>query len=412
MPRAPAKDGVSWYVAEAPGKGTWSHSGSVREAFEAVQALPAAEQQKGFFVSIRFASVPEAVDLLRKAGEFGVGGMGSAQWMFGNLENYGWTPAYYNPIRWSRLANIQETIRQLEALPVRQQPIRLNIQFSALGEAIARVLQGIEQTQAPDATEEVAELKRNLHEKDTEIQNKALMIQDLQLQLQEMVHFIASPYFLQDKSRSLPPLALRILSYWFGQEYDGAAVLPKQYRLWFGKSDETDEELRRYFGGHLDAAAGGLYDSWTEEPLGIVALVILLDQFPRSIFRGTELSFAYDWKAQMLVSDAIREGQDDKLTAMERVWLYLVFTHSEDIKLQEECVKLARERLGGLEENFHNMLTSIFGKHLTMIEKFGRFPHRNEFMCRTSTPEEDELVNDFRVADNGIGGYLPNSKKA
>merc|ERR1712241_1062311 len=121
-------------------------------------------------------------------------------------------------------------------------------------------------------TEGVAEFKK-LHEKD-------MRIHDLELQVHAMMSTLVGPYFLQAQFNKLPPLALRILTYWFGKDYDGINVAPKQYHLWFGKSEETDREIKLLFGGHLDAAADGLYDEWAQDPLGIVALDILLDQFP------------------------------------------------------------------------------------------------------------------------------------
>jgi uncharacterized protein (DUF924 family) len=203
-------------------------------------------------------------------------------------------------------------------------------------------------------------------------------------------------YFLQDKFKNLPPLALRVLSYWFGLDYDGINVAPKQYHLWFGKSEETDREIKLLFGSHLEAAANGMYDAWAEEPLGMVALNILLDQFPRNIYRNTARSFGYDWKALSLTSEAINSQKDDQLTVMERVWLYLVFTHAEDKEVQNQCVMLAKDKLCDMEANFRKMWITIFEKHETVIEKFGRFPHRNKFMCRKSTADEEEFVNDLK----------------
>jgi len=382
--------GVSWSVVNSNGGETpWNHNVSVKEAFEAVQQLPAEEKKKGFHVSVRFDTVPEATELLSKAVKVGVADMSTAQWMFSQAESGGWTPAYYNPMRWSRLASIDGVLTELNALPVKQQPVRINMQIKDLGEAISHLLQHREQEAKTEESEDVARFEKQLHDKD-------LRIQDLELQIQAMMSTFVGSYFLQKRFEKLPPLALRILTYWFGQDYDGTNVAPKQYHLWFGKSEETDREIRLLFGSHLDAAANGMYDAWAEEPLGMVALDILLDQFPRNIFRNTARSFGYDWKALSLTSVAIRSKKDDELTVMERVWLYLVFTHAEDKEVQKQCVTLAKEKLCDMEINFQNMWNGIFVKHQTVIDKFGRFPHRNKFMCRTSTPEEEDFVNDVR----------------
>lgn len=187
------------------------------------------------------------------------------------------------------------------------------------------------------------------------------------------------------------------MSFWFGPIYDGTegSVAPEQYHLWFGKSEDTDNEIRTRFGHLLDPCADGKFDHWCDQhPLGLVALVILMDQFPRNIFRNSARSFAYDWKANVKVWEFMKEDVDDHLEVMERVWLYLVFTHTEDVRTQNKCCQLGREKLGVMSENFRKMWQGIFDKHETVIEQFGRFPHRNKFLQREATADEDRFVND------------------
>lgn len=217
----------------------------------------------------------------------------------------------------------------------------------------------------------------------------------LKSQLQTMLHTEVSPYFLERFQHELDPLALKILSFWFGKDYDGHSVSPEKYMLWFGKSEATDLEIDLAYKGQLDNVVNGLYDHWNEHPYGTLALVILMDQFPRNIFRNNARSFAYDWKACLLAREGIFQRQcDNEMSPIERVWLYLVFTHAEDLKSQQECVNFGKTKLDGMEKVFKQMWQMIFEKHLVVIEKFGRFPHRNKFLKRPGTPEEEEFVND------------------
>jgi uncharacterized protein (DUF924 family) len=201
------------------------------------------------------------------------------------------------------------------------------------------------------------------------------------------------PYF-QGYIGTLDPLALKVLSFWFGMDYDGATITPEAYHLWFGKSSETDLEISMMFEVYLDKAAAGMYDHWMATPLGVVALLMLMDQFPRNIYRNTARAFAYDWKAIIVTQQALAQGHDDLLTDLEKVWLYLVLTHTEDITTQERCVALATAKLVKMETGFQKMWNLIFQKHLVVIEKFGRFPHRNSVLMRPSTAEEEKFVND------------------
>lgn len=202
------------------------------------------------------------------------------------------------------------------------------------------------------------------------------------------------PDHFADLVGKLDPLAIQVLSFWFGQDYDGQTISPEAYQLWFGKSAETDLDITARFEKHLDDVANGKHDHWAQEPLGVVALLVLMDQFPRNIYRNTARAFAYDWKAIVIAQEALKAGFDDKLSNLERVWIYLVLTHTEDLVSQQQCVNLAKEKLTTMCPGFRKMWNVIFEKHLVVIEKFGRFPHRNQFLRRPSTPQESQFVND------------------
>lgn len=192
----------------------------------------------------------------------------------------------------------------------------------------------------------------------------------------------------------LDPLAVKVLSFWFGTTYDVKTITPKAYDLWFGKSVETDDIMSKHFKSYLAKAAEGKYDHWAKEPLGVVALLLLLDQFPRNIYRNTAGAYRYDWKAGVIAHNALQANMDARLHDLEKVWIYLVLTHTEDLTSQKLCVKLAEENLLQMDENYRQMWKTIFQKHLLVIERFGRFPHRNTLLGRPSTPEEETFVKD------------------
>lgn len=127
----------------------------------------------------------------------------------------------------------------------------------------------------------------------------------LKNQLSSLLELEICPFFAS-MMKVLDPLAIKVLSFWFGPDYegDGGDVAPEQYHLWFGKSAETDLEIHVRFGEQLDRAASGLFDHWCAHPYGTLALVILTDQFSRNIFRNQARGFAYDWKACLCVWEA------------------------------------------------------------------------------------------------------------
>ncbi|HEV7369835.1 DUF924 family protein [Arenibaculum sp.] len=170
---------------------------------------------------------------------------------------------------------------------------------------------------------------------------------------------------------------LDVLDFWFGER-----VWPQ----WFVRSDAFDAEVRERLGvAHEDAASGRL-DDWMQEPRPCLALVILLDQVPRNVHRGTVRAFASDPKALATARLAVERGYDAGFTADERVFLYLPFEHAEDLDAQRRSVELFRERIGP-----GNYLDYAL-RHEEIIVRFGRFPHRNAILGRRSTEEEVEFL--------------------
>lgn len=185
-----------------------------------------------------------------------------------------------------------------------------------------------------------------------------------------------------------------ILQFWFGALDDrGLLADPGHYQLWFNATPEQDARCRQRFGSLVDAALAGSLAHWAADDRGLLALVLLLDQFPRNIHRGTPKAFSGDPQAQALVQAAIDAGRHLQLPAMHRVFLYLPLEHSESLALQDQCVALFEELLAttGLEElaSYHRYAVA----HREVIARFGRFPHRNAALGRTSTDAEREHLN-------------------
>ncbi len=163
----------------------------------------------------------------------------------------------------------------------------------------------------------------------------------------------------------------RILDFWFASE-----------GLWFKKDDAFDETIRERFAADYEsAAAGGLAD-WRETSDGCLALIVLLDQFPRNMFRASARAFATDTLALGIAETAVERGFDQAVAAARRRFVYMPFMHAEDVDHQRRCVDL----FTALENDPGGVNYAI--KHLEIIERFGRFPHRNEILGRQSTPEE------------------------
>jgi uncharacterized protein (DUF924 family) len=187
-------------------------------------------------------------------------------------------------------------------------------------------------------------------------------------------------------SEAGPAKAEEVLDFWFGRE--GEPGYGEFREAWFRKDPEFDELVRNRFQDlHEEAAMGGL-DDWKQEARSCLALVILLDQFPRNMFRGDPRSYATDRKAQEIAEYAVDRALDRELPAFQRMFLYMPFMHSENLGHQRRSVELFRI-LAGEDEGDSS---SYAVRHMEIIERFGRFPHRNEVLGRRTTPEEAEFL--------------------
>ncbi|MBN8955941.1 MAG: DUF924 domain-containing protein [Rhizobiales bacterium] len=157
-------------------------------------------------------------------------------------------------------------------------------------------------------------------------------------------------------------------------------------KKWFAKNDAFDKEIRTRFLSLYEQAAAGELSDWESSPVGALALLILLDQFPRNMFRNDARAFVADELARGIADRAIERGFDQHASVDDRVFFYLPFEHSEAMEDQERCLALMR----GLG---NDDLLKWAQLHADIIRRFGRFPHRNAVLGRDSTPEEKAFLD-------------------
>lgn len=167
-----------------------------------------------------------------------------------------------------------------------------------------------------------------------------------------------------------------ILDFWFSE------IQPE---LWWKKDAAFDGMVARRFGGLLDSAKAGELYKWRETAEGALAEIIVLDQFSRNIRRDEARAFAQDAMALVLAQEAVRRGLDKALTTQQRHFLYMPYMHSESRWIHEEAVRLftALGDAGALD---------FERRHKAIVDRFGRYPHRNAILGRVSTPEEIEFL--------------------
>ncbi|UFP97091.1 DUF924 family protein [Gloeobacter morelensis] len=177
--------------------------------------------------------------------------------------------------------------------------------------------------------------------------------------------------------------AVDIVDFWFCEpehpEYG------KFRWMWFTQDASFDEQLRERFAEDYEQAAGGTYDEWRQMPYSGLGLILLLDQFPRNLFRNTPKSFATDPKALAVAESLVGRELDQVLIPVQRMFVYLPFEHSENLEHQQRSVELF-ERLAA--EPGMEIPIDYARRHRDVIVRFGRFPHRNAILGRPSTPEE------------------------
>jgi uncharacterized protein (DUF924 family) len=196
--------------------------------------------------------------------------------------------------------------------------------------------------------------------------------------------------------------AAQIREFWFGKLPLSAKDFAERGRLWFGDPADTDEERRERdnaiqarFGATLDRAARGELDSWAASPRRRLSLIVLLDQIPRNIYRGTSRAFTHDAKALDLAVTGIQSGADAALDVVERMFFYMPLQHAESLDMQDESVAASRRLVLEAPDELKPGLADAAKyaeAHRDIIKRFGRFPYRNRVLGRVSTPEEREFI--------------------
>lgn len=189
-----------------------------------------------------------------------------------------------------------------------------------------------------------------------------------------------------------------LLDWWFGADPGTATeIAAARHGLWFGKRDSQDREAEVRFGAQVEQALAGGLREWGEDPQGWLALLILLDQLPRMIFRDTPRAFAGDSLARPLLRDGLDRGWDRRLAPIQRVFAYLIFEHSEDLSLQNRAVGLFTDLLNEAADDERAVFAGYLDfaeRHQRIIARFGRFPHRNAILARSSTDEEQAFLRE------------------
>lgn len=187
-----------------------------------------------------------------------------------------------------------------------------------------------------------------------------------------------------------------LLEWWFGTSGSAQEVAAQKGKLWFGKRDSQDLEARERFGERVEQALAGGLTEWAQRPEGWLALVLLLDQLPRMLFRDSPKAYSGDIRAQALVAQGIAADFDRQLQPIQRVFILLVFEHCESLDVQNECISRYLELLAQQPEGDRALFADYLDyaeKHQKVIAQFGRFPHRNEVLGRESTAQELEFLS-------------------
>jgi len=190
-----------------------------------------------------------------------------------------------------------------------------------------------------------------------------------------------------------------IIDFWIGDVDNHPTNVPKKSKLWYGSKPATDRQISEQFGETLRQAENNELEQWKGSSEGQLALVILLDQFTRNLNRGTMAAWKNDKMALEIASNAIKNEQHNSLSYFCRVFLYHPFHHSESIDSQSKAVQLFEELQENAISEWQEPLekfTRFVKSHHQIIQQFGRFPHRNDTLCRESTPEELEYLNQNR----------------
>jgi uncharacterized protein (DUF924 family) len=186
-----------------------------------------------------------------------------------------------------------------------------------------------------------------------------------------------------------------ILAFWFKEQQLSAPQIDGRMDIWFGEDAVFDEEISRQFASDVEAASAGQLDRWATDSRGRLALILLLDQFRRNIYRNKAEAFALDKAALKLCVEGAMEKKDKGLKPIERVFFYMPLQHAESRKVQKKSCEIFNRLSGAVSATYKETFETVaqFAQlHADIVEQFGRFPHRNAIMNRPNTAEEDEYL--------------------
>jgi uncharacterized protein (DUF924 family) len=188
-----------------------------------------------------------------------------------------------------------------------------------------------------------------------------------------------------------------ILSFWFGPIKQDGTWSDYYAKRWFSSDPEFDDQIKLLFERDVENAALGRFQDWKECPKGRLALILLLDQFPRNLYRGTARAFAYDKRALALCLEGIELGQDKKLAPIQQQFFYMPLMHAEEKAIQDKSIEIFQTlsiRVPFKQKEYFENTLRFATLHHHIVQQFGRFPHRNSILGRTSTQEEQEYLNE------------------
>lgn len=186
-----------------------------------------------------------------------------------------------------------------------------------------------------------------------------------------------------------------ILAFWFKEQQLTAPQIDGRMDVWFGEDPIFDEEVSRRFAEDVRRASEGQLDRWAQEPTGRLALILLLDQFRRNIYRNKAEAFALDKAALKLCVEGAMEKKDKGLTPIQRAFFYMPLQHAESRKVQEKSRKIYAKLSEAVSATYRETFETIAqfaDLHADIVDQFGRFPHRNTILNRANSPEEDEYL--------------------
>ena len=187
-----------------------------------------------------------------------------------------------------------------------------------------------------------------------------------------------------------------VLRFWFKEQELSAPQIDGRMDVWFGEDPIFDEQIVRQFSADVERASGGELDHWADDPRGRLALIVLIDQFRRNIYRNQPQAFSHDKLALKLCVEGAMQECDKGLSPIERVFFYMPLQHAESRKVQEKSRQIFGKLADAVSATYRETFETVAqfaDLHADIIEQYGRFPHRNRILNRPNTPEEEEYLS-------------------